>query len=131
MTEYFPGHRVQDLDGFKATVRYIGPVAASKNQSEVWLGVEWDDKSRGKHDGSCVDAAGKFHRYFECEMGAGSFVKPIKIKPSYGFYEGLKDRYVEMSAAEIATDNILPDAFVTTASGAQKSIEFVGELKIR
>jgi hypothetical protein len=32
------GSRVQDLDGFKATIRYKGFVAASKNKEEVWLG---------------------------------------------------------------------------------------------
>ena len=30
--------RVQDTDGFRATVRYIGPVAAAKNPEEIWLG---------------------------------------------------------------------------------------------
>ena len=128
---FIVGQRAQDLDGFKGTVRYLGPVAASKNASESWVGVEWDDKTRGKHDGSCVDSQGTFHRYFECEMGAGSFVKPSKLKPRYGFFDALKDRYVEMAAEQIARNNILPDCFVSTASGAQKSIEFVGELKIR
>ena len=132
MSNYVGGHRTQDLSGYKGTVRYVGPVAASKNPSEIWIGVEWDDKTRGKHDGSCIDSQGKFHRYFECEMGAGSFIKSSKLKPSYSFYDALKDRYVAMNAPEIiAADNALPDGFVTTASGAQKNIEFIGEMKIR
>jgi hypothetical protein len=32
------GCRIQDYDGFKATVKYIGPVAASKIKDEIWLG---------------------------------------------------------------------------------------------
>ena len=44
------GSRIKDADGFKARVRYIGPVAAAKKETE-WLGVEWDDQTRGKHDG--------------------------------------------------------------------------------
>ena len=32
-----------------ATIRFIGPVDSSKGE---WLGVEWDDPTRGKHDGS-------------------------------------------------------------------------------
>ena len=32
------GTRIEDLDGFKATVRYIGPVSISKNKEEIWLG---------------------------------------------------------------------------------------------
>lgn len=42
------------------TVRFIGEVDGFKGQ---WLGVEWDDDSRGKHDG-CLE--GK--RYFSCEI---------------------------------------------------------------
>jgi hypothetical protein len=34
------GSRVRDFDGFKATVRYIGPVAIAKNKAEIWLGVD-------------------------------------------------------------------------------------------
>lgn len=45
------GSRVIDGDGYRATVRYIGPVAAAKNKDEVWIGVEWDRVDRGKHDG--------------------------------------------------------------------------------
>lgn len=40
------------------TVRYIGEVEGTTG---LWLGVEWDDQARGKHDGSH-----KGVRYFEC-----------------------------------------------------------------
>ena len=40
------------------TVRYLGEVEGT---SGLWLGVEWDDQARGKHDGSH-----KGVRYFEC-----------------------------------------------------------------
>lgn len=42
-------------DGTRGTVKYVGPVAAAKNKTEHWLGVEWDSSGRGKHDGSCID----------------------------------------------------------------------------
>jgi hypothetical protein len=38
---------------------------------------------------------------------------------------------VAMDAPQIAPDDILPDAFVVTSKGVMKSIEFVGEKKIR
>jgi hypothetical protein len=41
------------------TVRYIGPVEGTEKE---WLGVEWDDSSRGKHDGEH-----KGVRYFRCK----------------------------------------------------------------
>lgn len=51
------GHRLS-FDGALCTVRYIGPVAGTQKE---WLGVEWDDPSRGKHDGMHEGV-----RYFEC-----------------------------------------------------------------
>lgn len=42
------------------TVRYIGSVA---DKSGDWLGVEWDDASRGKHDGTHDGTS-----YFRCRF---------------------------------------------------------------
>ncbi len=42
----------------RATVRYVGPVDGQVGQ---WVGLEWDDPARGKHDGS---TGGK--QYFVC-----------------------------------------------------------------
>ncbi len=127
------GSRVRDGEGFRATVRYIGPVAAAKNKEEIWLGVEWDDKSRGKHDGSCVDDKGDLVRYFTCAYGAGSFVKQAKVSAGRSLKDALSERYVTLDAPTITTetDTALPDAFFITSKGNQKSIEFVGEEKIR
>lgn len=120
------GMRVSDADGHYATVRYIGPVAASKAKTDVWVGVEWDDSSRGKHDGSCLDDAGEFHRYFECAFGAGSFVKVHKLVRSVGFLDALHSKYKDTSDAKDTTEN-----YALTAKGNQKAIEFVGEENIR
>ena len=127
------GSRIRDVsDGFRGTVRYIGPVAAAKNKTEIWLGVEWDNTERGKHDGSCVDEEGKVYRYFDCAAGAGSFVKPGKVTSGRTFIEALKERYVHFDAPEIVMpDSTLPDAFVVTAKGHQKPIELLGERQIR
>ena len=54
---HYKGKRLS-FGGHLCTVRYIGPV---KNQEGDWLGVEWDDPSRGKHDGNHKDV-----RYFNC-----------------------------------------------------------------
>mmetsp|Transcript_3249 Transcript_3249/g.5056 ORF Transcript_3249/g.5056 Transcript_3249/m.5056 type:complete len:558 (-) Transcript_3249:81-1754(-) len=124
------GMRVEDGDGFKGTVRYIGPVATAKSAGD-WLGIEWDVSSRGKHDGSCTDSNNVVHQYFTCAQGAGSFVKPSKVHRGKTFVEALHEKYVSMDAPQVAPDDILPDAYVVTAKGALKSIEFVGEKKIR
>ena len=44
--------------GSIGTVRYAGPVDGTQG---IWLGVEWADTNRGKHDGV---KDGK--RYFTC-----------------------------------------------------------------
>ena len=37
-----------NLHSHLGTVKFIGPVEGT---SGIWLGVEWDDPARGKHDG--------------------------------------------------------------------------------
>eukprot|EP01041_Mallomonas_annulata_P001141 gene1141-2208_t len=123
--------RIRDVDGFKGTIRYIGPVASAKNADDIWLGVEWDSKTRGKHNGSCIDSSGTIIRYFDCEMGCGSFIKPNLAFQGQKFTEALKERYISLDAPDVAPDSIVPDAFVQTAKGKSKSIQFVGERKIR
>lgn len=46
------------LAGHTGTVKFVGQV---DNTSGIWLGVEWDDPKRGRHDGV---KDGK--RYFTC-----------------------------------------------------------------
>ena len=33
------GARIEDAEGYKGTVQYIGPVAHAKNQADIWLGM--------------------------------------------------------------------------------------------
>jgi len=51
------GHRV-DIAGHVGTVRYQGELAG---QTGEWLGIEWDDVSRGKHNGELNGQV-----YFSC-----------------------------------------------------------------
>lgn len=64
--------------GSNGTVRYVGPV---DNTQGIWLGVEWDDPERGKHDGS-KDG----RRYFSCRYDiVGHPVSFRKAKRSLDF----------------------------------------------
>lgn len=51
------GQRLQ-IGSERATVRYIDTV---DGQSGRWVGLEWDNEARGKHDGSVNG-----RRYFQC-----------------------------------------------------------------
>lgn len=55
--EYYIGRRLS-YDQQLCVVRYVGEVQGTKG---AWLGVEWDDASRGKHNGEHQGV-----RYFEC-----------------------------------------------------------------
>ena len=88
MAAFHVGQRVQtaDGDGFRGTVRYLGSVAGQKGE---WVGVEWDDVSRGKHDGNTGG-----HKYFECHVaGSGTFVRNHKIQGGPTLLEALKIQY--------------------------------------
>lgn len=76
--------------------------------------------------------AGLLHRYFQCSMGDGSFVKTNKVTNGRMLIDALRERYVGYDApATVGPDSIIPDAYVITSKGHQKSIEFIGEIKIR
>ncbi|GME50835.1 hypothetical protein GTA08_BOTSDO05438 [Neofusicoccum parvum] len=85
---FYPGRRLS-YNGDLCTVRYVGGVQGTKGE---WLGVEWDDPTRGKHDGSHAGV-----RYFECARkhpNAGSFVRPTRPSdPPLSYVEALKQKY--------------------------------------
>ncbi|KAI1482556.1 hypothetical protein K445DRAFT_317855 [Daldinia sp. EC12] len=76
-------------DGAVCTVRYVGEVSGT---SGSWLGVEWDDPGRGKHDGSH-----KGVRYFTClskSATAASFVRPTRpIEKPQSFVRAVTEKY--------------------------------------
>jgi hypothetical protein len=127
--------RIQDTDGFVASIRYVGPVASAKKVEEIYAGVEWDDGTRGKHDGSVIcrktnEIVRHFGLKFPSQTG-GSFLRLNKI--DLGVELSLKliqSRYVDPDAPLVAPNNILPYS-ARTSSGRNKPIEFLGEMKVR
>ncbi|KAJ9477351.1 Protein PAC2 [Pseudozyma hubeiensis] len=91
------GRRIS-LGPHKGTIRYRGLVPPSAGE---WLGVEWDDPTRGKHDGTSADGTRHFHVRIP---GSGSFIRPTSSKLSSGcsFLSALRNKYcpaTEPSAA--------------------------------
>ncbi|KAI0117346.1 RNI-like protein [Daldinia grandis] len=92
-------------DGAVCTVRYVGEVSGT---SGSWLGVEWDDPTRGKHDGSH-----KGVRYFTCQSKsatAASFVRPTRpIEKPQSFVRAVTQKYaseLEKTAAIMFSNKI-------------------------
>ena len=94
-----------------------------KNEHMNWVGVEWDDHTRGKHDGWLAGVGGG-ERYFSCEMGAGSFVKAQKLQLSRDFVEVMRERYDHGGEEESVINS------VGTLRGKSKPIILVGMDKV-
>lgn len=100
------GCRIEYKDA-RGTVRYVGTLHGQGERK--WVGVEWDDAERGKHDGRHEKV-----QYFKCAAGAGSFVKADKV--GFGgrrtLFEALSKRY-----GEDARDAAYRDEVVVVGGG--------------
>ncbi|CAG8199967.1 unnamed protein product [Penicillium salamii] len=118
----------RSFDGHLCTIRYVGTVQGTTGD---WLGVEWDDATRGKHSGEH-----KGIRYFSCKSNqptAGSFVRPSRPSDQpRSFLEALREKY-----ASEPVPSTSPDALAGTTAQKNaieisgKVVEEVGFDKIR
>ncbi|KAI0220594.1 Tubulin-specific chaperone E [Lamellibrachia satsuma] len=105
-----------ESDGYYGTIRFKGQVAGTKDE---WYGVEWDDPTRGKHDGTHGDK-----KYFSTSHPtSGSFLRPRKANLGIPFMQALKERYGIIDA-DLA-DRIHKDMFVV-GHGQRTTVEVVG-----
>ncbi|GAX83880.1 hypothetical protein CEUSTIGMA_g11305.t1 [Chlamydomonas eustigma] len=116
------GRRVQIIKD-RATVRYIGTVTG---QEGIWVGVEWDDPSRGKHNGTSGGV-----KYFECDSGlnAGSFIRIEKVSFGCSLLEAVIARYTGQKGELGDVDQ--SEMYVHTAQNRKVNIHLVGEELIR
>ncbi|CAI7667378.1 unnamed protein product [Penicillium crustosum] len=109
----------RSFDGHLSTIRYVGTVQGTTGD---WLGVEWDDASRGKHSGEH-----KGVRYFSCKSKhptAGSFVRPSRPSDQpLSFLEALREKY-----ASEPVDGVAHNELVSGAAGRGKAIEISGKV---
>ena len=117
----------------RGTVRYIGhsfvfrrsshsrDLGPIQNREGVWVGIEWDDEHRGKHNGVVNN-----QRYFETKGNtlSGSFVPAERFRLGYDLVTALRTRYDDENAYDEE------DMFVSTTSNKSKRIELVGLTKI-
>ncbi|GAO48995.1 RNI-like protein [Saitoella complicata NRRL Y-17804] len=120
MSEHRIGDRLS-FNGDLSTVRYVGQVDGTKGE---WLGVEWDDPTRGKHGG-----AHDGRSYFQCIIdGAGSFIRPNKKADSERtFVDALLERYAPLNDPS-SNDNDVEEIRASWISG--KPIVTVGFAKM-
>lgn len=114
------GDRVESVDGARARVRWTGSV---DGRSGRWIGLEWDDPTRGKHDG-VVDGV----RLFTCAARSGddaksrpaSLVRPHKLARAQTFAEAFRARYARERDEDDDTTN---DMYIRTARGHKMRVE--------
>ncbi|CEN59388.1 hypothetical protein ASPCAL01839 [Aspergillus calidoustus] len=111
----------RSYNGDLCTIRYVGKVEGTSGE---WLGVEWDDPTRGKHSGQHQG-----ERYFTCLRNhptAGSFVRPSRPADGpRGFIEALREKYAsefEQSRARQAR------ADADAAQDSETPIQFNGKI---
>jgi hypothetical protein len=106
---------------------------SAKSSTEIYAGIEWDDETRGLHDGSVIcRTTNLIVRHFSTSSSTGgSFIRLRKLDLGVALSEALlEQKYVKPEAELVAPENLLPHCAMT-CSGRGKPIEFFGELKIR
>nr|VWO94838.1 Adenylate cyclase [Ganoderma boninense] len=113
------GTRLKYSDSI-GTIRYAGPVDGAQG---TWLGVEWDEPNRGKHDGV---KDGK--RYFTClAPNGGSFIRPTAaITYGLSFLTALTSKYIEVPFGDNSSEKV-----ILGSSGGAIEVQAVGLNKIR
>ncbi|XP_054740592.1 tubulin-specific chaperone E [Anastrepha obliqua] len=96
------GTRIKVGDNY-GTVKYVGEVSGYTGS---WLGIEWDNPQRGKHNG-CVDGRHYFHTQ---HPNAGSFVRPGKIGPVESLEDAARERYLGYSADSSLDASLIREA---------------------
>ncbi|KAJ3193729.1 hypothetical protein HK101_004273 [Irineochytrium annulatum] len=111
----------------RGTVRYVGPLPPDGPPDAVrYLGIEWDDASRGKHSGAFQSRS-----IFEVrEPGSASFLKLPLVKPRtepVSFLAALREKYAG-SAEAVAEATAREAAMLLRQSSSirGKTVEAVG-----
>ncbi|XP_050506565.1 tubulin-specific chaperone E [Diabrotica virgifera virgifera] len=84
-TEYKVGKRIECNDNF-GSIKYVGPVEGYPGN---WLGIDWDDKDRGKHNGT-VNGIRYFHARYP---KSGSLVRKEKVNLGQKLIDSVRTRY--------------------------------------
>ncbi|KAJ2997717.1 hypothetical protein HDV02_005187 [Globomyces sp. JEL0801] len=80
------------VDGEVATIKYYGPI---EGKTGFYYGVEWDDLTRGKNNGSF-----KGKQYFETTLTGGSFLKSVNM--GIDFLTALSEKYAKSDYSDLS-----------------------------
>ncbi|KAH8598971.1 hypothetical protein B0O99DRAFT_650195 [Bisporella sp. PMI_857] len=121
MPTYHVGQRVSFKSAL-CTIQYIGPVEGTDRE---WLGVEWDDPKRGKHNGE-----NNGRKYFTCKSSSPTAASFIAITRN----PDLEQSFIEAVREKYATDIINQPFTIALDKPIEisgKTVEEVGFEKIK
>ena len=130
----FVNQRIQLVHGphNRGTVRYIGPVPGQPSHQQ-WVGVEWDDETKGKHNGT-VNQTMQLFTTFQ-NRNSASFVKLDKLLQAIST-QGANDECSVMNHVSL-TDaiqqryvNAPNEKLIELTLGKSMRVEIVGADKI-
>ena len=106
------GKRVE-CNGEYGIVKYLGTLSGYQGQ---WLGIDWDNEERGKHDGSVNG-----QKLFDTRtIKSGSFVRLEKINFGISFKNAVLQQYCGNNSLQVIDSQFI-----------NRSIELVGFDKIQ
>ncbi len=119
-----------ELNGYCGIIKYIGNSKHKKETDNIlWLGIEWDEESRGKHDGTVEN-----YNYFDTKnkKNSGSLIKISKVNFGISLEEALKFKYNFENQKNEKYDfmnNLVENEAYIKANKKRIEIEFVGKEK--
>lgn len=103
------------------TIRYIGNVEGHEG---TWIGIEWDDANRGRHNGTVNG-----HYYFETRFPkSGSLIRSEKIDKFETLENAIRERYLPPEQQSFINDQLLNE---TRDALSAPFMKVVGMDKIR
>ncbi|KAI9339695.1 hypothetical protein BDR26DRAFT_820864 [Obelidium mucronatum] len=122
-------HRLEISDtGHRGTIRYEGEI-----DGKSWLGVEWDDPSRGKHSGQDPKNAAVY--LFKVSVpNSASFIRAdsSKVLLARTFLSAVRERYVDDNSEELKVNqNVKSSGLKTRRPNEDVEVEMVGWEKMR
>lgn len=76
-----------------------------RNYNGLWIGVEWDDPHRGKHDGSINGV-----RYFQtAHPTSGSMIRPEKAEKFQSLQDAVRERYLQSDGDDALDAELLKE----------------------
>lgn len=81
------------MKGVFGTVRYFGPLQVEKAGTDNWYGIEWDDLTKGKHNGTVEGVQYFVPQFHEPSDTCCSFIREGKLQFGISLKQAIEKKY--------------------------------------